>query len=284
MFERSEPVLKIICLGLAALLVLKFSHLALRNRGFDQVRIPEIPSLPSGTNSLATPKASTPASPSGGAKQTANSAAGKEGDKSSTNKVAGSTNSAGTNATMAANANTNGTNTAAAAKSSGADTNAAATSTNSVAGKPGGANTIAKGDLPKPGPDAVAGARPGGRPPRGPGMPGMMGMGGPGNVNLSDLPEKIRSHVDKITQSEILGPVMRPIPMGLLGIAGPDVFLRAPNGQTGMIREGGELGGVKLLKVGINRVLVEENGKPVELTIYAGMGGESLMPKTKEKE
>ena len=51
--------------------------------------------------------------------------------------------------------------------------------------------------------------------------------------------------------------------MALLGIAGKDVFLRAPNGQTGLIREGEELGGVKLLRIGMNRVLIEQDGTVV---------------------
>lgn len=113
---------------------------------------------------------------------------------------------------------------------------------------------------------------------RRPGMMMMMGgMGGPGG-NLK-LPPGIQARVDRIKESEILGPFMRPAPMALLGIADDDVFLRAPDGQTGMVKEGGELGGVKLVRIGINRVLVEENGEKKELTLFDGFGGESLMPK-----
>ena len=104
-------------------------------------------------------------------------------------------------------------------------------------------------------------------------------MGGPGAV---ELPPEIKPRVERIVESEILGPVMHPLPMALLGIAGSDVFLRAPNGQTGLVKEGAELGGVKLLKIGINRVLVEEDGQEKELTIFQGLGGESLMPKEKD--
>ena len=39
--------------------------------------------------------------------------------------------------------------------------------------------------------------------------------------------------------------------MALLGIAGRDAFLRAPNGQTGIVKVGDELGGIKLLQIGI---------------------------------
>jgi len=92
----------------------------------------------------------------------------------------------------------------------------------------------------------------------------------------------VQARADKITDSEILGPVIRPQPMALLGIAGKDVFFRAPNGQTGLVREGGELGGVKVLQIGTNRVLVEIEGEEKELTLFSGFGSESLLRKGKE--
>jgi hypothetical protein len=72
------------------------------------------------------------------------------------------------------------------------------------------------------------------------------------------------------------------VPMGLLGIAGNVAMLRATNGQTGMVKEGGEMGGIKLLRIGTNRVLVEADGQKQELTLFNGLGGETLLPKTKE--
>jgi hypothetical protein len=99
----------------------------------------------------------------------------------------------------------------------------------------------------------------------------------------AELPPVIQARIDKITDSEILGPVIRPVPMGLLGIAGEYAFLRAPSGQTELVKEGAEMGGIKLLKIGINRVLVEEAGEQKELTIFEGYGGETLLPKAKEK-
>lgn len=93
------------------------------------------------------------------------------------------------------------------------------------------------------------------------------------------LPPEIAAQIDKIKQSQLLGPEMKPPPMALLGIAGKDVFLRGPNGQTGVIREGEELGGVKLLQIGANRVLVEHEGQKKELMIFSGFGGESLIKK-----
>jgi hypothetical protein len=58
-----------------------------------------------------------------------------------------------------------------------------------------------------------------------------------------------------------------------------DAFLQAPDGQSGLIREGGELGGIKLLKLGINRALIEEAGEKRELTLHSGLGSESLLSK-----
>jgi hypothetical protein len=94
----------------------------------------------------------------------------------------------------------------------------------------------------------------------------------------TDLPPAVRERVEQITASGILGPVPQPPPMALLGIGGGDVLLRTPNGQTGLLREGEALGGVKLLRIGINRVLVEYEGELQELLMFSGLGGETLMP------
>src|SRR4051812_17933977 len=104
--------------------------------------------------------------------------------------------------------------------------------------------------------------------------------GGPPQMNL---PADVQAMVDKIRQSQLLGPDIKPPPMALLGIAGPDVFLRGPNGQTGIIREGEELGGAKLVRVGTNRVLVEHEGQQKELTIFSGFGSETLLEKKDKK-
>lgn len=110
---------------------------------------------------------------------------------------------------------------------------------------------------------------PGARPPR------------PGS-RAADLPAGVQSRVEQIKESEILGTVQRPLPMALLGIAGKDVFLRTASGQTGLVREGDELGGVKLLQVGTNRVLIELEGQQKELTLFEGFGSESLLQPGKE--
>jgi hypothetical protein len=97
------------------------------------------------------------------------------------------------------------------------------------------------------------------------------------------VPPEIAARVEKIKESQVLGMIVRPPPMGLIGIAGPDVILRGPNGQTGIIRVGEELGGVKLLQIGVNRVLVLHEGKTNELTLFEGFGGDTLLRKEKSK-
>src|SRR5438874_13428021 len=63
------------------------------------------------------------------------------------------------------------------------------------------------------------------------------------------LAPAVQARIDRIIQSEILAPIIRPLPMALLGIAGRDAILRAPNGQTGLLKEGEELGGIKLIRI-----------------------------------
>ena len=83
----------------------------------------------------------------------------------------------------------------------------------------------------------------------------------------------------------MFAPVMHPQPMALLGIAGETIFLQTPGGQTGLLTVTNEpLDGIKLLRIGINRVLVEQDGQKKELMIFDGSGGESLMPKEESKK
>lgn len=98
-----------------------------------------------------------------------------------------------------------------------------------------------------------------------------------------DLPPDVQARVDKIVQSEILGAIVRPLPMALLGIAGKDAFLRGPDGQTGLVREGEELGAVKVLRIGTNRVLIEHEGQKKELTLFSGFGSETLIEERRPK-
>ena len=100
----------------------------------------------------------------------------------------------------------------------------------------------------------------------------------------AELPPQTRARVDRIVQSEILGAVVKPQPMALLGLAGPDAFIRTPGGQTVLLREGEENSGVRLLRLGTNRVLIEHEGQQKELTLFSGFGSESLLPKTTNRE
>jgi hypothetical protein len=70
----------------------------------------------------------------------------------------------------------------------------------------------------------------------------------------------------------------------LLGIAGNQAILRSAGGQTGLVKEGDSLDDLKLLRIGTNRVLVEQNGEKKELMIFDGYGGESLLQNTSTNE
>lgn len=227
MLERSEQALKIVCLGLAALLIYQFSRLVLQRNPLAQLNIPAAIAASLSSNTLAAAKSTNIVSRPDPAKQ--------------------ATNAPG-----------------------------AALATNSPAALPGtnspdGNNRVASASGPGRAMNAM-------RPPMMPGGGPGPGMAGP------PLPPQIQSRLDRITQSEILGPVVRPLPMGLLGIGGQHAFLRAPNGQTGLIREGEELGGVKLLKIGTNRVLIEHEGQKKELNVFSGFGSESLLPQGKQNQ
>ncbi len=200
MLDRFEPILKIICLALAALLLFHVFRLVLHSDPLGHASIPPLPTLSvpvepkaAPTNAVAKPKAGE-------------------------------------------------TNMAAHPASAGKETN------------------------------AVEGMKPRRR-------GGNFGPRGGGPAAALNLPPPIQSRIDRIKESEILGPFIRPMPLALLGIADDDAILRAPNGQTGLVKEGGELGGIKLLRIGINRVLVEQEGEKKELTLFSGIGSESLLPK-----
>jgi hypothetical protein len=204
-----------------------------------------------------------------------------------TNLVASSTttNAAATNSNSATATNIIGTEASNATNGTSTNVSSATNHSSAVAAKPG-TNAVASGastnktnsiekiagagtNSPIAQKSAAKGAGPGGRPD--------MGKKGP------DVPPATKARIDRITQSEILAAVMHPMPMALLGIGGDEALLRSPEGQTGMLKEGKELGSIKLLKIGINRVLIEEKGEKKELTIFSGFGGESLMPKEDKK-
>ena len=260
MFDRFERPLKILCLAMTALLAWQLGSLMLTGDPLANLKIPALPALPGATNEPAKP-------------------ARKDTNAATANKT-------GTNAADG----TNGANRTDAPSA----TNAMAKSSNApAAGDPGQTNAgpgPSSGASRRSGPaEAMPGLPPGMTPEMMAGMPPeimaqMMAGGMPGGrrggaVKKMDLPPEVQSRVDRIIDSEILGPVIRPMPMALIGIAEEEAFIRATNGQTGPVKVGGQIGGIKLLRIGVNRVLVEQDGEKKELTLFNGVGGESLMPK-----
>jgi len=344
MRDRTEEILRLICLALAALIIFEILRAAYRANPFARLTLPPVPTLQ--TNSATHFVANT-------RDQRSNSSGGGKGTNTLTVSVQGATNiltgrtngiavsfetngTANTNLTAAmtnvlivanlgASAKTDTVaqkqlDTAGATSSSpltkpvaGGSTNILAATNTSAVESNGKASTTYKAATASTRMMAstnkiVAGstnqltatnqvwaastnvgttnisnlANPNSMPPgrHGGGMAfagGMPGMPGTGAVAL---PKEIQARVDKIVDSEIFGPVIRPLPMQLFGIAGDTALLRTDSGQSGLVKAGDSLGDIKLVRIGINRVLVEQNGNLKELMIFEGYGGESLMPKT----
>jgi hypothetical protein len=243
MRNRAEQILRLVVFVLAALLLAELIRAGFRANPLAWVKIPPVPTLETnsvpGTNAVAAAKAAKPLPVREAV-----------------------TNAAKTNIALTAK-----TNSTAAAVSQGstnkasAPTNSVAASTNHPAGTDAVPVSVTAKEVPAsaPPPMRISG-----------GMPGMPGA-------AAKLPAPLQARVDKIVSSEMFAPVMRPLPMALLGIAGDTAFLRADNGQTGLVKEGDSLGDVKLLRISINRVLVEQNGRQKELTIFDGYGSDSLL-------
>jgi hypothetical protein len=274
MLERSKWILKIACLLLAAVLLYQLVQIGIRLNPLSHVKIPELPSLPPETNNQPAPGPAMAAMPPVPAAKASNSPSQSVPTNASSAPLATGTNVAlpkpantGTNPSPSLPADAGTTNASPALASAGSGTN--------LPSPTGGTNIAA---LRSPGsPTAVV-------------APGTMPMAMPGRSNpnqrmmmsppqAASLPPAIQARVDRIVESEILGPFIRPQPAALIGIAGNFAFVRAPTGQTGLVKEGDDLGGIKLLRIGINRVLIEEQGQKKELTIFSGYGGESLLPK-----
>jgi hypothetical protein len=301
MRERAEKALKIICWLLVAVLLFQLVRAIVRNHPFAHVTIPAVPTLSSGTNATPAAAPNGPAPSGGGTNHpplgTNQAPASLVTNLHPTNLVLNltATNLGANHPVIPATNSLGQTNSLAPTNSLPATviTNSMA-STNTVAqtNSPLPANSLAStNSLPSPGAALTNSDTPGTNgaaasssrkkssrsgSSRGslPGsfLPGM-GMGQP----LPELPPVVRARIDKIVDSELLGPVIRPQPMALLGIAGNVAFLRSASGETGLVKEGDSLGDLKLIRIGINRVLVEQNGQKQELTIFSGMGGESLL-------
>lgn len=108
----------------------------------------------------------------------------------------------------------------------------------------------------------------------------VMGLGA-NSATAKPLDPLRQARLDRIIQAEILGPSPRPMPLTLLGIAGNDAFIQTTNGLSGLVHEGSEFGGIRLVRIGVNRVLVDDAGNLKELTLFNGAGGESLLPSPK---
>jgi hypothetical protein len=291
--QRAEPVLKIICLILAAWLLYELAGIFMRLNPFRGVTVPQLPSLAASTN--------TPVGGGHGTNLLA-SVTGKE-----TN---GAPLPAGTNLTppvIVANTNSvlpslsaeNGTNSTPRPKLTMTETNLGTNVVTRLENQLNGTNFMTATNLagngtnllistnaagtndalhPKPEMKIASTVSP----------PEMGGMSfnpfQPPKKPGGDLPAAVQLRVSRITDSEIFGPVMHPLPMALLGIAGEDAFLRSANGQTGLVKEGDSLGDIKLLRIGINRVLIEQDGQKKELTIFSGYGGDSLLPNDTSNE
>jgi len=278
MFERSEAVLKVLCVCILALLAYQVARIAVRGDPLANIKIPVVPTLPS-----SKPDAKSKDDQKPSPDNTRSPAASKPATNSvtqGTNQIPPTTNvvaKAATPAAPAINVTAHGTNAITQGTSTAPNgTNDVAQGTNAVAQ---GTNAVAPGTNTNSQPQlaGTTGARgassgPGRNGPRPGGMRGMPGAG-------PELPSEVKTQVQRIIDSEILAPVMHPLPMALLGIAGQDIFLRTPDGQTGLVKEGGELGGVKVLRVAVNRVLVEQGGEKKELTIFEGLGSETLLSK-----
>jgi hypothetical protein len=306
MFDRFETWLKGACIVLGALILLGVVRTALQSNPLAHVVVPSPPTLPADTNDVAAAKGTNhPGAPVMIGTSLTNNAGSAltSGKTNATNNVAsriGTNQLAGPQTNLASAATSLETNklhstneSAEAPQPSSSIDKAGATNSTTVSGAVvppaihtatnASSNAVATSmaDSKTNGPSSPPGAAPHGRKGR-PGMPPdmamLMGMGGPG-PKLPELSPVINARIDKITDSEILAPMMHPQPMALLGIAGNTAFLRSPSGQTGLLKETETLGEIKLLRIGINRVLVEQDGQKKELTIFSGYGGESLLPK-----
>jgi len=286
-----EPALKTVCLALAILVLWDLVAMARCWSPFHGVKVPELPALTANTNtssSAANPgmasvkgPSSKPATPNTNAASSATNRPAAVAVVSTNSAVLTNVAMASTNAPAVAT--TNADAHAIAHGEASAMTNAIATTTNIVAATnavTAKTNIVAASIPAAPRPESHHSAGP-------PQMAGMgfnpFGGGGPGNSG-ADISPAMKARIGKIVDSEILGPVFHPLPMALLGIAGNVAFIRSANGQTGMVKEGDSLDDLKLLKIGINRILVEQAGEKKELTIFAGFGSDSLLSNNSTNE
>jgi hypothetical protein len=279
MRKYSDRLFKIACGLMAALLLFQLLGLVVRRDPLTRLTIPTLPSLATASDTLPGTKATNSIPRSAAVKKETNAAARMPARAEGTNPSGPARPPAvgkETNATPSSQPRAKATMPSASARPPAGrkETNAAPGS------QPRAEATMPSGAPSRMGPTTAGGSRSPGGPPDGrSGNPGFR----PGPTRQApELSPALRARVERITQSEIFAPVMRPLPMALLGIGDQSVFLRAPNGQTGLVKEGEELGGIKLVRIGTNRVLIEQEGEQKELMIFSGYGGESLLQKRKD--
>jgi hypothetical protein len=267
--NRAEMIIRIICLVLAGVLVGELAHVAIWLNPFHGTTIPELPVLSAaadaGTNqnlkgAVKVAAAGTNAAPATNQANDKVVLAGTNAGALLSNVVAAA--QEGTNVAMRGGGAKLGTNSPV-----GVGTNAVAVIHSNA--PPAAGSDPQAGSLAPPAAMMAGAGMPPGFPP---------GMGGP------PLPKALQSRIDRIVESEIFAPIMHPLPMALLGIAGDCAFLRSASGQTGLVKEGDSLGDIKLLRIGTNRVLVEQGELKQELMIFSGYGGDSLMPNNSTNE
>jgi len=240
--DRFERAIKFACIGLGVLLGCRVVAAIFTMTSLSGLTIPPLPTLAAATNEA--PK---------------NIVVATNGPAAKTNAVAVTNTLPGTNAI--ARTNSIRVTNALAGTNPSAATNPLAGTNGASQGKNSAGIQTAQAGAPTP--------RRGGRGRRG----GMFGGAPP-----VQLPPEAQARVDRIIESEVFGALMH-TQLALLGVAGDQAFIQATNGMSGPIAVGGDMGGVKLLRIGINRVLVDDGGEKKELTVFDGVGGESLMPK-----
>ena len=265
MRDRTEKILRLACLILAALVLSQLLRTGFHVSRFFGVKIPAIPTLQTNAVARTSPMpVSAPGAPASAVTPPATNLPATAGPIT-TSQTNASTNVL-TNAVAVKFMKSTGTNLVLTNVVRHAGTNDNGTNRDGAVAMNSPPGMMAHRHLPPMMPGGMGFG----------GMPGMPGMPG----GQSPLPPEIQARVDKIVNSEIFAPVMHPMPMTLMGIAGDTAFLRTDSGQTGLVKVGDSLGDVKVVAIGINRVLVEQGGQKKELTIFDGYGGDSLLSQT----
>ena len=290
MRERTERLLKIACMVLAALLIFQLARAVLRSNPLSRVTIPEIPALTVSTNLAAATNATASVKSTNLVAATNANVAMTDSSNQAAQSISFPTNTVSSN-TVAATDPSAVSGPAGLVASPLTATNDMSASntvqeTSGVKGTEASLSNAPSGDravVLNPVAGSGSSNGPVAKPVLAPGMVGPMVLtGSRGMAKGADLSPAVKARVNRIYESELFGPVVRPMPMALLGIAGNVAFLRSAAGQTGLVKEGDSLGDLKLLRIGVNRVLIEQEGQKKELMIFNGYGGESLMPKPEE--